>query len=140
MVEIVKVDLKSSDGSYHDVTGICRPIFDPTTNLALRSREWPRGLEAFTPDLCELTYGYQAFGTYYECSTVIRDGLAAEDAYLDSHYRDALSTKVTSPSSDLRTAYSNARPFPSLVIDGLFNEKILEQVVAVFPKMEDMGG
>jgi hypothetical protein len=140
LVDLIKMDLELADGSHHDVTEICRSIFDSTTNRMLRRGDWPRGFPGTSLGTCKLTSEYGAFGDHYQSTGVITDGKIEKDIYLDSHYESLLSEAVFSKPDDLSSAYRNAQPFPSLVVDGLFNEQILGQIVSVFPSMQNMGG
>jgi 2OG-Fe(II) oxygenase superfamily len=46
--------------------------------------------------------------------------------------------RLNADPNELRERYVNARPFPHIVIDGLFPDGILEEVLAAFPKPDEI--
>jgi hypothetical protein len=46
--------------------------------------------------------------------------------------------RLNADPNELRERYVNARPFPHIVLDGLFPDDILEEVLAAFPKPDEI--
>jgi hypothetical protein len=46
--------------------------------------------------------------------------------------------RLNADPNELRERYVNAKPFPHIVLDGLFPDEILEEVLAAFPKPDEI--